>query len=148
MESFLQSIHTVGSYLAKSILVCRLWFRNNFSDMCLHASLFFHYQASLHSLSFKTFPKPEKLMIVNEISNSFSNDWIDSYSTKGPGSSHIFIHFYTEGSIKWRCIFFHRCSHSKILRMHQNIVRFRYFSERVYITRASVFLFSKIAMPG
>ena len=45
-----------------------------------------------------------------------------SYSTKEPGSSVIFIHFYTRGSIEWLQSFFHYCSYSKIL---QNVANYR-----------------------
>ena len=38
-----------------------------------------------------------------------------SYSTKEPGSSVIFKHFYTQGAIEWRKSFYHNCAHSKIL---------------------------------
>ena len=45
-----------------------------------------------------------------------------SYSAKEPGSSVIFIHFYTGDSIKWRNSFYHYCPHSKIL---QNEAKYR-----------------------
>ena len=44
------------------------------------------------------------------------------YSAKEPGSSVIFIHFYTRDSIKWRYSFYHYCAHSKIL---QNVAKYR-----------------------
>ena len=40
-----------------------------------------------------------------------------SYSTKEPGSSDIFIQFYSQGSIEWRWSFDHNCAHSKILQI-------------------------------
>ena len=43
-----------------------------------------------------------------------------SYSTKESGSSVIFIHFYTRGSIEWRYGFYLNCAHSKIL---QNLMK-------------------------
>ena len=45
-----------------------------------------------------------------------------SYSAKEPGSSVIFIHFYTRDSIEWRKSFYHNCAHSKIL---QNVAKYR-----------------------
>ena len=38
-----------------------------------------------------------------------------SFSTKGPGLSVVFLHFYTQGSIEWRQSFLHYCPHSKLL---------------------------------
>ena len=40
-----------------------------------------------------------------------------SYSTKEPGSSDIFIQFYTPGSIEWRYSFDRNCPRSKILQI-------------------------------
>ena len=45
-----------------------------------------------------------------------------NYSATEPGSSVIFIHFYTRDSIKWRYSFYHYCAHSKIL---QNVAKYR-----------------------
>ena len=45
-----------------------------------------------------------------------------SYSTKEPGSSVIFIHFYTRRSIQWRYSFDPYCANSKIL---QNEAKYR-----------------------
>ena len=45
-----------------------------------------------------------------------------SYSAKEPGSSVIFIHFYTRDSIEWRLSFYHYCAHSKIL---QDVAKYR-----------------------
>ena len=44
-----------------------------------------------------------------------------SYSVKEPGSSVIFIHLHTRGSIDWRLSFYHYCVHSKIL---QNVAKY------------------------
>ena len=43
-----------------------------------------------------------------------------SYTTKEPGSSVIFIHFYMRGSIEWRQSFGLHCAHSKILQIVAN----------------------------
>ena len=45
-----------------------------------------------------------------------------SYSAKEPGSSVIFIHFYTRDSIEWRESYYHHCAYSKIL---QNVAKYR-----------------------
>ena len=51
-----------------------------------------------------------------------------SYSTKESGSSVIFTHFYTRRSMEWRKRAFITIVHvRKFFKLHQNIVRFRFF---------------------
>ena len=62
-----------------------------------------------------------RLQLLHSIHTSGHNRPF-SYSTNEPGSSVIFVHLYTRGSIEWRQSFYHNCAHSKIL---QNVAKFR-----------------------
>ena len=54
------------------------------------------------------------------VKNGWSANRPFSYSTIESGSSDIFIHFYTRGSIEWFQSFYQYCAHSKIL---QNVMK-------------------------